>query len=147
MDEIKSTIQNITDSKLEVRTLQLDSQSWASELTIGVILEIANERLFDIVMSLSKTLNISVTDADVVKVERLGKKLRAINRNVIVMFNNPKHVDTVMSKIRNNAVKVAASVSNVQNLNAPVYIHPILYIYILRRWISFDLKFARRILP
>ncbi|KAH0552448.1 hypothetical protein KQX54_010191 [Cotesia glomerata] len=100
LDQIKSTVQNITDSKLEVRTLQLETQLLADEITIGGLPEMRNEKLMDTVVLLSKALKVTVTEADVIKVERLGKEVRAKSRNIRVKFSNQKHVNNVMINVR-----------------------------------------------
>lgn len=123
LDEIKSTVQRMTDSNLEVRTLQVETQLLADEITIGGLPEMKNEKLTNTVMLLSKTLKVTVTEADVIKIERLGKEVRAKNRNIRVKFNNQKHVDNVMSNIKRNIVKVGTLIPNAQSPDAPVYIN------------------------
>lgn len=120
--EVKAAAQSIVDSNLELRTLQLESQSLADEIILGGIPESVGEKLTDVVTKLTKKLKVSVTENEIVKAERLGRHGQN-DRNIRVKFNNQRHVDSLISNIKGNSVKVGELLPDAELPEAVVYMH------------------------
>ncbi|KAH0542119.1 hypothetical protein KQX54_000058, partial [Cotesia glomerata] len=118
LEEVKRAAHSVNDGGLELRTLQLESQLLADEIMIGGLPEDRDEKLIDVVLSLSDTLGVPV--ADVVKVERLGRA-GGKNRNIRVKFLGQRFVDNVMRSVKRNPVKLGTLKPAAQVPDAPVW--------------------------
>lgn len=61
--------------------------------------------------------------ADIVKVERLGAKIRNKDRSIRVKFNNQKYVDGLIKNVKGNTVKVGNLLPRAPSAGAFVYLH------------------------
>lgn len=121
-EEIKGAAQRVCDGSFELRTLQLESQLLADEITVGGLPEERGEKLMDVVMSFSAAVGVQVTGGDVVKLERLGRA-GAASRNVRVKFSNQRFVDDIMKSVKVKPVELGAVMPAAQVPGAPVYVH------------------------
>nr|CCQ71349.1 hypothetical protein CcPL6.021 [Cotesia congregata] len=121
-EEIKCAAQKVCDGSLELRTLQLESQFLADEITVAGIPEERGEKLMEKVMLFYTTLGVKVTENNIVKLERLGRA-GAANRNVRVKFANQRYVDDIMRSVKSNPVKLGAIMSAVQDPDVLIYVH------------------------
>lgn len=123
IEEIKDAAKGITDGSLELRTLQLESQLLADEITVEGFPESADEKLSDIVLLLSNKLKVRVTDNEIVKTERMGAKIPNKNRNIRVKFSSQKFVDSFMNNIKGNIIKVGDLTPDSQSPEAHLCLH------------------------
>ncbi|KAH0540146.1 hypothetical protein KQX54_013319 [Cotesia glomerata] len=98
-EEIKCTAQKVCDGSLKLRTLQLESQLLADEITVAGIPEERGEKLTEKIMLFFTTLGVQVTENNIVKLER-HDRAGAANRNVRVKFANQRYVDDIMRSVK-----------------------------------------------
>ncbi|CAG5085054.1 Protein of unknown function [Cotesia congregata] len=123
LEEVKGAAKTISDGQLELRTLQLETQLLADEIMVGGLPESTNEKLDDIVVALMDKLMVPASVDDIVKVERLGAKIRNKDCSIRVKFNNQKLVNSIMKNIKGNEIKVGDLSPMAQSADACIFIH------------------------